>query len=73
MVSIRKLLQLSVLPTLTRFSTGLTVVSQEALYQPFLPYQISAKKQWIFKAKQILSFNLLLAGFDFAVLRMCVC
>ena len=61
MVSIRKLLQLSVLPTLTRFSTGLTVVSQEALYQPFLPYQ------------QILSFNLLLAGFDFAVLRMCVC
>ena len=63
MVSIRRLLQLSPL-LLTTFSPGLFIVLQEQ--KTFFCSGLTdyCKKQYIFKLKQIFSFNLLLVSFD---------
>ena len=60
--------------SVTGFSPGLLVVLQEILYQPFFCSDLPdyCKKQCLFKVKHIFSFNLLLVGFDFVVLCLCV-
>ena len=67
MVPISRLLQLSPPPlSFTRFSPGLLVLLQEIVYQPSFALLRLLQKKFIFKVKQIFSFNLLLAGFGFA-------
>ena len=60
---------------LTRFSPGFFVVLQAMLYQPFALIRLSQKiihfQNQIFSFNLLL-FNLLLVGFDLAVLCICV-
>ena len=53
------------------FHQCLFVVLQAVLYQPSFALIRLLQKKCIFKIKQIFSFNFLLVGFDFAVLRIC--
>ena len=57
----------------TRFSLGVFVVLQAILYQPFFALIRLLQKMMYFQSEKFFSCNVLLVGFNFAVLCICVC